>query len=526
MYRSLLRLNNTKACLLKPLTQQYIRPITRYSSTVSEKTNTSQPIKEFIRLSHPTTRVTAYNEQLAIALRKRQPFKALEEVQSIIKEIKQENIKFDSLTYNALLVAYTRAKKSEDAFTTLKDMIQEGYQPTIESFNVVLDAFAVRGGIPSQNEIIELMKQQKIPPTTITYEHIIKGLIRNDKLKSALKTLEEMKKEKLQPTLMTYGMLIHSCVFDQEATIAFDLLKEVEEANLPVETNPRLLMDVLRVSAIDDKVEQTQYCWEKIVNELGMRPDEGTYLQVLRVAGMTGDTKLASEVIRQLSNNGYPYKEHYFVPLMEAFLVKDDIKNVFNVLDIMRASGIEPSMKSTISISNKISKTVESIDKAYYILEDLKKEGKPVDITAFNILVAACGLAKDIGRTVATYREAKNLGVTPDIDTFNAVLDACIQTDMKGMGKVVIDELKKAGVTPNVDTFTKMITLSCQQADYEDAFVYLEEMKSYGVIPPEYCYVVIARKLAKERDPRFHIALEEMETYGYSRSTFLKSLWQ
>lgn len=98
------------------------------------------------------------------------------------------------------------------------------------------------------------MKEQKVPSTTITYEHIIKGLIRNDKLKPALKTLEEMKKEKLQPTLMTYGMLIHSCVFDQEATIAFDLLKEVEEANLPVETNPRLLMDVLRVSAIDDKV--------------------------------------------------------------------------------------------------------------------------------------------------------------------------------------------------------------------------------------------------------------------------------
>jgi pentatricopeptide repeat protein len=147
-----------------------------------------------------------------------------------------------------------------------------------------------------------------------------------------------------------------------------------------------------------------------------------------------------------------------------------------------------------------------------------------VDVTAFNIVIAACGLAKDIGRSVATYREAANLGVVPNVDTFNAVLDACIQTDMKGMGQIVIDELKKAKVAPNVDTFSKMISLVCRQSNYEDAFVYLEEMKSHGVIPPRRCYIVLAKKLANERDPRFHIALEEMETYGY-RSDYLKELW-
>ncbi|CAO3650628.1 unnamed protein product [Cunninghamella blakesleeana] len=499
-----------------------------YTTTVSETTTkVTQPVvKDFIKVSHPTTRVTAYNEKLAIALRKRSIYKALDEVQSIIKEIKQEGIKFDALTYNALLIAYTRAKKTDEALNTLTDMINEGHQPTNESFNIVLSAFIHRNGIPLQEKVLDLMKQQNVPYTAITYQYIIECLSRNDKLNTALKTLEEMKKEKIQPTLLTYGSLIHSCLFENEPKIAFDLLKEAQDANLPVETDPRILMDVMRVCSLNDNVEQTQYCWNKIVSEHGIRPDEGTCLQVLRVAGLSGDTKLASEVIGQLSNNGYPYKEHYFVPLMEAFLVKDDIKSVFNVLDIMRASGVDPSMKSTIPISLKLSKDIDSIDKAYYLLEDLHKEGKRIDITAFNILVTACGLAKDIGRTVATYREAKNLGITPNVDTFNAVLDACIKTEMKGMGNVVIEELKKAEVKPNVDTFTKMITLACTQKNYEDAFVYLEEMKSYGVIPPESCYVVIARKLAFERDPRFHIALEEMETYGYPRSLYLKSLWK
>jgi pentatricopeptide repeat protein len=271
-------------------------------------------------------------------------------------------------------------------------------------------------------------------------------------------------------------------------------------------------------------VDETQYCWDKVVNTHGLRPDEGTCLQVSRVAAKFADSKLATDVIRQLSNNGYSYKEHYFVPLMEAFVAKDDLKSAFDVLDIMRVSGVPPSMRSTLSVSEKISSNIETVDKAYYLLEEMKKEGKPVDVTAFNIVIAACGLAKDIGRSVATYREAANLGVVPNVDTFNAVLDACIQTDMKGMGQIVIDELKKAKVAPNVDTFSKMISLVCRQSNYEDAFVYLEEMKSHGVIPPRRCYIVLAKKLANERDPRFHIALEEMETYGY-KSDYLKELW-
>lgn len=98
------------------------------------------------------------------------------------------------------------------------------------------------------------MKQQNVPYTAITYQHIINCLTKNDKLKSALNTLEEMKKEKIQPTLLTYGALIHSCLFENEPKTAFDLLKEAQGANLPVETDPRLLMDVMRVSSLNDNV--------------------------------------------------------------------------------------------------------------------------------------------------------------------------------------------------------------------------------------------------------------------------------
>ncbi|ORZ13218.1 hypothetical protein BCR42DRAFT_331094 [Absidia repens] len=460
-----------------------------------------------------------------MALRKGSIQDALEQVQTITKEIKQQNIKFDAVTYNTLLIAYTRAKQQDNALNTLSDMINEGFKPTIESYNIVLESLAIKHGIASQKKVLDMMEQQQVPLTALSYQHLIKGMQKDSEIEAVMDTFETMKSKGIDPTLRTFGDAITCCANTNEPASAYRLMKDAEALNLPLETEPRLLINVLRVNALNDKIEEMQYCWDKVVNTHGLRPDEGCCLQVLRVASKSGNSRLATEVIRQLSNNGYPYKEHYFVPLMEAFVVNDDLKSAFDVLDIMRVSGVSPSMKSTLAVSNKISQSVELVDKAYYLLEEMKKEGKTVDVTAFNIVVAACGLAKDIGRTVATYREAKNLGVVPDVDTFNAVLDACIQTEMKGMGQIVIDELKKAKVTPNVDTFSKMITLVCTQSNYEDAFVYLEEMKSHGMNPPRQCYVVLARKLARERDPRFHIALEEMETFGYKSNAYLKSLW-
>jgi pentatricopeptide repeat protein len=363
------------------------------------------------------------------------------------------------------------------------------------------------------------MLQTEKALTSQSYYLLLKGMCNTNALEFALDTLEEMKKNGVAIHLASYAFVIGACLRLSDAHTAFDLLKEAEEAGLAVESQPRVYMDVMRVGANNDQPHIVEYCWNKAVGTFSLRPDEGTLLDVLRVAAKTGNTQLATDIIRQLSTSGYPYKEHYFTPLMEAFIVKKDLKSAFNVLDIMRVSGIPPTMRATLPIRQQLKNDVDAIDKAYYLLEEMRKENKTVDISAFNVVVAACADAKDLERTVATYREAANLGVQANVDTYNCVLEACIQTRMKGMGNVVIEEMKKAGITPNLETYSKMMELSCTQKNYEDAFVYLEEMKSYDIAPPEQCYIILAGKLSFEKDPRFHMVLDEMETLGYNRLT-------
>lgn len=220
-------------------------------------------------------------------------------------------------------------------------------------------------------------------------------------------------------------------------------------------------------------------------------------------------------MIQHIGDHGYHFSEPHFAPLLQAFAVKGDLKNAFAILDIMRTYGIEPEKETAFPIYHAIRGDISAIDNAYYALEELRGENKTVDVVALNVIIHACAMAGDLNRAIATYRESATLGVTPDVDTYNAVLEACIIAKKRDLGDVVVKEMKAAGISPNVATYAKMIALSCTQTVYDDAFKFLEEMKGYGIVPPEGTYIGLIKRLAKERDPRVHVALEEMELFGY-----------
>ncbi|KAI9255473.1 hypothetical protein BY458DRAFT_442275 [Sporodiniella umbellata] len=475
--------------------------------------------------NHPTSSLTFYNTRLADLARNRSsaPEKISQRLKQIFEQMEAKSMRYDIHTYNALLSIYSRTKDNEKIRETLEEMEKNGFVPGINSYNRMLEGYGHPRDLTEQLQWKQEIVDKGLVLNSSSYYHLLRGQQAN--LAMALSTFEDMKKQGITPTLAFYPLLIHACR-SKECETAFGLLKEAENSGLSLNGEPRVYFDVMRLCADMDKIDLVSECWGKAIETLKLRPDEGVCLQVLRVAAKVGDTKLATDVIRQLSTTGYPYKEHYFTPLMEAFLVKDDLKSAFNVLDIMRISGIPPTLRAVQAFREKISESMETVDKAYYILEELHKENKPVDVAAFNVVLAACADAGDVDRTISTYREAVNLGVQPNVDTYNSILDVCIKGRVHDMDSVVISEMKKANVSPNVDTYVKMIELSCYRVDLDSAFKYLETMKEYGILPPHRCYIILANKLSYLKDPRFHLVIEEMETYGYKVSNAVRLSWK
>lgn len=63
----------------------------------------------------------------------------LDNVLKIVAEIKQQNLRLDQTTYNAILSAYGRNKHTAAIAKTLAEMKENGISPSAASYNIALE---------------------------------------------------------------------------------------------------------------------------------------------------------------------------------------------------------------------------------------------------------------------------------------------------------------------------------------------------------------------------------------------------
>jgi pentatricopeptide repeat protein len=185
----------------------------------------------------------------------------------------------------------------------------------------------------------------------------------------------------------------------------------------------------------------------------------------------------------------------------------------------MRESSISPpEIQHLEFLIEAIGQSTTTLDRAFFTLQDIvQKEGKSIDIVAFNALLSGCLLLNDASRAISTYREANTVKVIPNLDTYNILLQAAAKVGHRELVMYILSDLKAAQITPNADTYARVI-LTClfqPEGEYDQAFLYLEEMKAAGWIPSPGVYTAFVKKCVYFNDERAVTLLEEMKKLGY-----------
>lgn len=249
-----------------------------------------------------------------------------------------------------------------------------------------------------------------------------------------------------------------------------------------------------------------------------MKPDLGLCNYAMVVAARLEDPHLAYDILHTIQDLGYPYSEHHFCCLLEAFASTLDMKNTFLVFNTMRKAGIAPSIATSSSVAQKLGNDMNAIHRAKEALRSIEN----VDIVAFNLVIHAYAYNGNFEESMSTFAMAKELNVIPNIDTLNSLLDACIHAREPDNGVSILNLFEKNGIQPTTATLSKMIVLMCTKEHFEDAFIYLEKIKEMGNIPYRGSYYRLIKKLAASNDPRISMAIEDMKACGYSLSPYLQ----
>ncbi|CAL1706575.1 unnamed protein product [Somion occarium] len=439
----------------------------------------------------------------------------------LCQEMKVAGIRPDNITYDHLLSLCATIQAPIEAWAIFEDMRAMGIYPEREVFHYLIRAAFTRD-IKDTWIILDLMEQYDIPPNNKTYELIISRMCEADNLESALQQLAEMNKLGLSPTLQTAEAIIRlACKLDSPR-LALDLADAFEETAVR-RLDGVVWMECLSASADALYADGVTRCWQKVVNDLNMLPDEGCCIAVLHTVARHKLTSLGMDVFRVLQSIGVAWEEYHFVPLIECFAGAGLLKEAFALLELMRTNGIEPLPESGIPIFKVIAQSVEALDEAWALLEDLHAGGKPVDVIALNTAIHAAASLGDLQRAIGIYKVFPDFGVKPTVDTYNWLLSGCIAVRHRELGDRLLSDMREANIEPNEVTYERLIILCATQTTYEDAFFYLEEMKTAGFKPPLTVYEAIIRKCVSNGDSRYKLAVDEMLEQGYHMLSRLNS---
>ncbi|CAO3641536.1 unnamed protein product [Cunninghamella blakesleeana] len=397
-------------------------------------------------------------------------------------------------------------------------MDKEGVKPSRIFYHKALIQIAKEGDSVFLAKVLDKMDSDGIFKTSKTYSIMIRCMRNNLELERALDTVEEMEKLKLIPSLNAYLDVAELCVLANESSLAYSILRKAELSYELTEKQNHYYMLSLRCAVLSDDYKVLKDIWDTCVNKKQIKPDLGLCNYAMIVAARLEDPHLAYDILHTIQDLGYPYSEHHFHCLLEAFTSTLDMKNTFLVFNAMRKAGIIPTIATSSSVAQKLGTDMNAIHRAKEALREIEN----VDIVAFNLVIHAYAYNGNFEESMSTFAMAKELNVIPNIDTLNSLLDACIHARNPDHGVSILNLFKKNGIQPTTATLSKMIVLMCTTEHFEDAFMYLEKIKETGDIPYRGSYYRLIKKLAASNDPRMPMAIEDMKACGYSFSPYLQ----
>ncbi|KAH8107985.1 hypothetical protein BXZ70DRAFT_913562 [Cristinia sonorae] len=457
------------------------------------------------------------NKQLAYLDEKHAASLAMETCQ----KMKESNIAPDSTTYSHLLSLCAHHHAPMEAWAILEDMAAVGIIPDRAAFHDVMRAMEARE-LRGTWQLLQVMQQLNIEPDAKTFDIIITRTLDSDNVELALQYLALMSTRALVPLVNTAENLVRAVCGIHLPRLALDLARSFEQVSVR-RLGGDVWMDCLIASAETLYIDGVRDTWKKCIHELNIIPDEGCCLQVLNAAARAGDAQLALDVIRTLQSMRITWEEHHFAPLVEAFSRTSELKQALEVLTTMSSHEVTPNAGTAQPIYHAIAGSATGLDKVWEAIDSLHASGKVVHPLALNVAVRAAVRVDDLQRALGIYKAYPDFNATPNVDTFNYLLLGCIRASHRPLGDRLMSEMKELGIKPNGDTYERLISLCLTQATYEDAFFYLEELKTEGFIPSREVYQRIIRKCVTMGDPRYKIALEELEAMGYEISQELQA---
>ncbi|KAL4893051.1 hypothetical protein BDV59DRAFT_207897 [Aspergillus ambiguus] len=405
--------------------------------------------------------------------------------------IRDRHVRPEVRHYRALILANSDPERgSPDAVRhLLAEMEENGIPADSGTLHAALQALAVHPDYLLRQDIVRTLRDRWLPLSPAGWHYVVAGLLREHQFELAIDHIAQMERKDIVVEGWLYGLLVYYlCDFGEFDEVVRLMRARVTQGH---DMSLRLWSHVLDVASASAHHETTHYVWRQMVELRYLHPSHEVCRNVLRVASRSGDTTLATSVIRFLVESELSLGREDYEILAETHVVSGDVYSGFEVLCKMHRAGIALEPSSTTALVGHMADSKISAQTAWTHLKELKAQKYEIPLRCAQVVVElyeheALGDPSIVDDGVEFYKQLYALcPEKADVAVYNSLIGMCRRAQNPDAGMFVVTEMATLGVVPNAATFEHLILMCLGAGNCQSAYYYLQDMLARGCHPSE-----------------------------------------
>lgn len=414
-----------------------------------------------------------------------------EKIKAVMQEMVQHNIDANIHTYGALIDAYCRDKRVDDALQVMRTM--SPVKPDRAMYNFVISLLCNEGRMGEVEELYEKMKQG-VKPDAKTFHYIIYFYCRSPNAEVALRYLDDMIQAEIWPDVAMYRTIINGLDKCNKAERCDEVFLAMQKSNYQgdIWLYNILFRGLLKVN----RVEDARIAFNEML-EKGIPPDQGTPPELIEEWDAHLEVSPSTVTIRTLNGRLNRMAEKGKIDRMETvyaeflrYNIEPDvitynirIKGYLNahqedpvkeILTEMKTKKISRDQFTYSTLINYFCKS-KQIDFALLYLKKYKESVLSVATVTFNeVLWTLCHAS----RIVEAFELMQSMSeVKRDSSTYKIMINALFPLERVDDAYKLFKEMETAGLKCDAATYNTVISGLSKSGKTKEALTIVNAIK-------------------------------------------------
>ncbi|XP_071717195.1 uncharacterized protein [Rutidosis leptorrhynchoides] len=360
-------------------------------------------------------------------------------------------IKPDVILYNTLIDGLCKMGRQEEGLALMEQMkLEDGYVPSVVTYNCLIDGFCKSGEIERAHQLFDEMHGDGVYPNVITLNTLVDGMCKHGRIGNAMEFFRKMQEEKgIKGNAVTYSMLISAFCSVNNIDKAMRLFDEMESVGSPDTLAYYSLISGLTIAGRPDDASLIASKMKKA----GFKLDLLTYNTL--IGGFCRRKKLdkAVEILKEMEETGVKADSVTYNTLISYFTQNGDFETAHKFLKQMIVDGNVPTVVTYGTLIHAYC-LAGKLDDALNIFDEMIKSSKvPPNTVIYNILIDCLCKRGKVERAFSLMDGMLQKDVRPNTTTYNAMFKGLSNTNRLRDAFRLMDEMIQQACNPDYVTF-------------------------------------------------------------------------